>query len=196
MRPLVYRPATGIVLTLAIWLTASLILGSLIAVGDGAGSQLRPLASFALSASWFTWVLFWWPRLQITADGIEVRNPFRTTRIPWDELQSLDERGNLSLITAAGRVTAWAAPIASRRRERRMEATARMRSRFRILAEATSTDSEPEAAETIRRVLSGRYVLAHSSSPFPTTVKTTNAVVLAVSVIAVLAPIISLWATK
>ena len=110
MRPLVLRPPSGITVTVVIWIIAAVILISLVVVGDGPGSELWFMAPVVAAVAWFTWVALWWPCVRIAGEGIEVRNPLRTVRVPWDEIEDVDSRGTLVITTRSGRVADGGAP--------------------------------------------------------------------------------------
>ncbi|WP_194411218.1 PH domain-containing protein [Microbacterium cremeum] len=62
------------------------------------------------------WALFWRPSLTVAEHGITVENVLRTHFVPWPSIVSIDTRYSLTLRTAQGRVTVWAAPAPGRHR--------------------------------------------------------------------------------
>lgn len=67
------------------------------------------LALVAYSGYW----LFWFPVLRIDFEGIIVVNPARTFTVPWAGLRSVETKYSLTLLTASGKISAWAAPAPS-----------------------------------------------------------------------------------
>lgn len=55
-------------------------------------------------------VLFWNPRVELDPAELLIVNPVRSYRISWPAIREIDSRWSLTLDTARGRVTAWAAP--------------------------------------------------------------------------------------
>jgi hypothetical protein len=64
-----------------------------------------PLALFGVLG----WGAFWRPRVVVSDGGVTVVNTLRSVEVPWPAVQSVDGRYGLRLLTAYGRVTAWAA---------------------------------------------------------------------------------------
>jgi hypothetical protein len=104
----IFRPWYGRVLTILIGLVSA---GSLAAVlarqGWGAAAQVAPwLALLALTC----WATFWRPCVVVSDSGVRVVNVSRTIDVPWPALQAIETRWALTLLTAYGKFTAWAAP--------------------------------------------------------------------------------------
>ncbi|MFC5501001.1 PH domain-containing protein [Lysinimonas soli] len=55
-------------------------------------------------------VLFWMPRVELSPADLRIVNPLRTRRISWPAIVDIETRWSLTIDTAGGRVTAWAAP--------------------------------------------------------------------------------------
>jgi hypothetical protein len=55
-------------------------------------------------------VVFWVPRLELDPAEVRVVNPLRTHVVSWAAIRDIDSRWSLTLDTARGRITAWAAP--------------------------------------------------------------------------------------
>lgn len=186
-----FRPSSGVIVTVVIWVIAAVILGTLVLVGDGPGSELWPMVPAIGAVAWLTWVVLWWPCVRLAGEGVDVRNPFRTIRIPWSDIVDVDSRGTLVLTTPAGRVKAWAAPPAVSSFQRRADAVARARARI-MPRPAPKKDVEPDVAETIRRIQTGRYRLPTTGETYATVTVSWNVVVIVVSVVAVAAAIVGL----
>lgn len=62
------------------------------------------------------WALFWRPSLTVAEHGITVENVLRTYFVPWPSILAIDTRYSLTLRTARGRVSVWAAPAPGRHR--------------------------------------------------------------------------------
>src|SRR6478735_279547 len=130
----------------------------------------------------------WWLCVRIAGEGIEVRNPLRTVRVPWDEIEDVDSRGTLVITTRSGRVAAWAAPPNTRLGERRAEFVARARqwrnAGYVAPNGARRPDAEPDAAEIIRRVQAGRIRVATTGDAYEGVIRSWNFAVIVVSVVA------------
>jgi hypothetical protein len=87
----------------------------------------------------------WLPYVDVTDGGVELRNVFRTVRLPWPAIQDVDGRYGLRLATSYGRFTAWAAPAPGGR------------DRFR--------GNESEAAELVRMHLDRLTGMGHLANP-------------------------------
>jgi hypothetical protein len=64
--------------------------------------------------SFFAWLLFWNPSIQVTESEIVVNNIFRFTTLNWSSIRRIDTKYSLTLETDSGIVRAWAAPAPSR----------------------------------------------------------------------------------
>ena len=112
MRPtLEFSSGYGRVLTVAAGVVALAALVS-VAVQDGLGEVVRalPLAGVIVLA---VWVLFWRPAVVVSDGGVLVRNPLRSTHVPWPTYRGLTVQWSLVLHTTEHDVTAWSAPRAS-----------------------------------------------------------------------------------
>lgn len=56
------------------------------------------------------WAAFWRPYVEVSDGGVRLVNVFRTVDLPWPSIQTIDTKWALTLVTAYGRFTAWAAP--------------------------------------------------------------------------------------
>ena len=114
---LTFRPAsgrwmTGVVAGLALFGIVSL------AVEGGTDELLRYAPGLVLVAA-LVWAAYWEPSVTVSASGVRVRNVLRTIELPWPAIQRVDTRYALTLVTAYGTYSAWAAPApgSSRTRE-------------------------------------------------------------------------------
>lgn len=193
MKPLVLRPSSGIFVTIAIWVVGVVIVGTLVTVGDGPGSELWPIAPTIGAIAWVVWMLFWWPCVRLAGEGVEVRNPLRTVRIPWSAIEDLDSRGTLVITTTAGRVKAWAAPPPISSQHRRMTLLAAARARLTRNSAKDDPSADPDVADIIRRVQTGRYRLPMTEEPYETVATSWNVVVIAVTLVAVIGAVVVLF---
>ncbi|MCC2030570.1 PH domain-containing protein [Microbacterium allomyrinae] len=108
-----YRPAFG--RTLAVVTVVVCALGVVALIWSDPLSALRYVWPILLAAV-VVWALFWRPSLRVQEHGITVENVLRTHFVPWPSIVSIDTRYSLTLHTAQGRVSAWAAPAPSRHR--------------------------------------------------------------------------------
>lgn len=121
-----FRPWFGKALTIAIGaISVVSIIG--FAFQHGSGTALRSLPFF-VAATGACWALFWRPRVVVDLSGVRIVNVARTVRVPWPAIEMVDTKWSLTLVTAYGRVTAWAAPApgaahAVRNRVQRRELT-------------------------------------------------------------------------
>lgn len=82
--------------------TGALLRGDLALVG-----HLVPTLALVVVGAW---ALFWRPSIAITPADVELVNVLRTVRVTWPAIQDVETRWALTLVTASGRYTAWAAP--------------------------------------------------------------------------------------
>lgn len=104
-----YLPAVAVVL--------GLVALGFIVVSDGIRGVVGALPWVALLVG-TVWAAYGRPHLVVDDSGILVVNVFRTIKVPWPAVQRIDTKWALTLYTAYGKITAWAAPapgaIASR----------------------------------------------------------------------------------
>ena len=106
------RPRSGMLLTGVI---AALALAGIIAVllrGDW--QAVLRYGLLAVVAVYGTWLLFWYPSVEVDPGGITVRNVLRTFRVQWPALVAVETRYALTLHTLKAKVVAWSAPAPSR----------------------------------------------------------------------------------
>lgn len=104
-----FRPRTGIILAIVLYALA--LAGLAVALLSGLNGReilltLPVLAFLAYCGYW----LFGYPEVVVDDDGITLVNPSRTIRVPWVALVTVETKFALTLITANGRYSAWAAP--------------------------------------------------------------------------------------
>ena len=107
----VYRPVFGRILTVIVAVIALLV--AVIGMVDNPAQMARYLAPIALLVV-ATWAAFWRPAVMITPAGVEIRNITRTIELPWPVIQMVDTQYALTLHTAIGQFSAWAAPAPGR----------------------------------------------------------------------------------
>ncbi|MDR0483444.1 MAG: PH domain-containing protein [Cellulomonadaceae bacterium] len=108
---MVYRPGFGRVLTIAIGvLGAALILLSLVHNPRATVPYIAPVAFVVL----WVWAAYWRPAVIVSPASVEIRNVLRTIELPWPTIQRVETRYALTLYTAVGDFSAWAAPAPGR----------------------------------------------------------------------------------
>src|SRR5690625_1990746 len=102
------------------------LLASVVIVADDARELTRSVP-FLLGAAILVWVVFGYPRVEVSDGGITLVNVVRTVHIPWPCFTGADARWNLRIETKSGSFTSWALPAGSgtarRLPNRRQEAT-------------------------------------------------------------------------
>jgi len=90
------------------------------------------------------WAAFWRPQVEVSDGGVRIVNVTRTIDMPWPAITGVETRWALTLVTAYGKFTAWAAPSAGRGPARRAA-----RSDLRVLGRSLGTrkhDGDPESS--------------------------------------------------
>jgi hypothetical protein len=105
------RPRFGRIPAAAVCIIAALGIVSLFVPGDP--SQLRFIGVLLL-VGFLSWLTYWRPAVILSPAGVEFINLFRTRRITWPAIQRIETKYALTVYTAAGKFTAWAAPAPSR----------------------------------------------------------------------------------
>jgi hypothetical protein len=80
-----------------------------VAAHDGSRGVLRTGPWLALVVG-TVWAMYWRPEVSVDDSGVRVVNVLHTVHLPWPSIQRIDTKWALTLFTAYGRVTAWAAP--------------------------------------------------------------------------------------
>lgn len=99
------------------WLTIAAAVAAVVAVvavathdGLGAGVQLAAPAALVVLV---VWAMYWRPQVEVSDGLVEVRNVWRTARLPWPTYRGSTLRLSLVLHTSDGDVPVWAAPRSS-----------------------------------------------------------------------------------
>jgi len=104
----VFRPMWGRVLCVAPAIGCAVSLLALV-ISDGASALWQGGPPLALAAG-ACWAIFWRPAVVVNDGGVRLVNVFRTVELPWPSIQRVETKYALTLYTAYGRYTAWAAP--------------------------------------------------------------------------------------
>ncbi|MCU1412270.1 MAG: hypothetical protein JWR04_2977 [Rhodoglobus sp.] len=117
--PIVFRPWTGIAVTVLVGAVVVVSLAGLAIAGDF--ESLRRFGPAFVALAVVTAALFVWPAVIVGPEGVVVRNPFRTAVVPWSRIDGMETRVGLKLLLLpSGSVSAWAAPAPSRRTSARL----------------------------------------------------------------------------
>jgi Bacterial PH domain len=119
--PTVYRSPVGRLLTVVIGLMCAVVAVAT-TIGGGLDDTLRFAPWLALVAGG-CWAMFWRPRVEVSDGGVRIVNVTRTVEVPWPAITGIETRWALTLVTAYGRFTAWAAPASGRGPVRRAART-------------------------------------------------------------------------
>lgn len=103
----VFRPWFGRALTVVITAICAAVLAATARSGLQATLQAAPWLGLVALACW---AAFWRPRVVVNDAVIRLVNVTRTIEVPWPALREVETRFALTLVTAYGRYTAWAAP--------------------------------------------------------------------------------------
>nr|WP_281362163.1 PH domain-containing protein [Cellulomonas humilata] len=96
--------------------------------------------------------MFWRPAVVVSDGGVLVRNPLRSTHVPWPTYLGLTVQWSLVVHTTDGDVTAWAAPRSS-------GTAARMRRSHddEVVATPTKDGRLPATAEDVAAAIGDRH---------------------------------------
>lgn len=86
--------------------------GAAVLVQSGFVAMLQTLPWLALFAP-LCWAIFWRPKVVVSDAGVRLVNVARTVDVPWPALVEVQTKFALTLVTAYGSFTAWAAPAPS-----------------------------------------------------------------------------------
>jgi hypothetical protein len=104
----VFRPAFGRGMSIAFGALGVVAL-FLVVLNDGTRGLLRTGPWLALVVG-TVWAMYWRPEVAVDDSGVRVVNVLHTVHLPWPSIQRIDTKWALTLFTAYGKVTAWAAP--------------------------------------------------------------------------------------
>ena len=74
------------------------------------GLDALPALPFLALVAGTCWAVFWRPEVAVDDGGVRLVNVLRTIDVPWPAILAIDTKWALTLVTAYGRFTAWAAP--------------------------------------------------------------------------------------
>jgi len=152
----VFRSRFGQVFTVATWVILTAAQAPVFFPVDINGiAHSVPLTALL---GFSVWAAFWRPALSVDDRGIRIRNVVADYDIEWGAVQQVDTKWGLTIFTAIGKITAWAAPAPGRH-----SAFTASRDQGRFLPESTylvgtvrpgdlSTSESGAAAAHIRRV--------------------------------------------
>ncbi len=104
----VFRPAFGRVLAGVV--IALCAIGLVMAVAHDGARALWEIGPWVVLISGTVWATYWRPEVAVDDGGVHVVNVLRTIDLPWPAIQRVDTKWALTLVTAYGTYTAWAAP--------------------------------------------------------------------------------------
>lgn len=104
----VFRPAFGRGMSV-VFAVLGVVALFVVAAHDGSRGVLRTGPWLALVVG-TVWAMYWRPEVSVDDSGVRVVNVLHTVHLPWPSIQRIDTKWALTLFTAYGRVTAWAAP--------------------------------------------------------------------------------------
>jgi hypothetical protein len=107
----VFGSLPGRVLTAATGVAAVALVAAL--AGDVPLADLLLAASLAALAVLVVWAVLGGPCVEVSDGTVVLRNVLRTVTIPWPTVVGTEVGWSLTVLTTAGRWTAWAAPRAS-----------------------------------------------------------------------------------
>ncbi|WP_308121633.1 PH domain-containing protein [Actinotalea ferrariae] len=121
----VFRPTSGRWLAGTVAALAAFGLVSLVVEGEPA--EVLRYGSVLVLVAALVWAAYWLPAVEVSAAGVTLRNVLRTVELPWPSIQRIDTRYALTLVTAYGTYSAWAAPAPGNRRSHRETPAAELR---------------------------------------------------------------------
>lgn len=191
--PVTFRPRGGQIIAWAAIGVCALGL-VFIALTDGLTGLVLWAWPIVLVA-WLAWILYVRPCVQLNEGFIEIRNVFRTHRVPWGDVADVDSRYALTVRTTGGRsIRAWAAPAPSARQalttNREEVARTPGEGDTRRPSDAEGTASG-DATALVRRTLQEYHAGGGDTTPGGT-VSTLNVGVIAVTAVLIAAAVLSL----
>jgi len=106
-----YRPGFGRALAVAALVLGAIVLVASLVADPWAGLRMLPGVALVV---YCIWAAYWWPAVVVSPAGVELRNITRTIELPWPAIQRVDTKWALTLFTAYGSYSAWAAPAPGR----------------------------------------------------------------------------------
>lgn len=103
------RGNAGLVWLLLAAVVVAFLLGDVLI--RGSAEQAALIAPWLLLPLWFVWTFLYAPSVVADPRGAIVRNPLRTTDIPWAAVESIALKWQVAFVLDSGRtVQAWAIP--------------------------------------------------------------------------------------
>ena len=134
-KPVTIRPWLGVGIYAAASLASIAALGSVVATGDWElVARVAPVPIALLGVGAVTLVT---PAVVFHDDEVEVRNPLRTTVVPYGRVNEVSTHRGFTLVTEEGPVSAWAAPPPDRLSAERREPSAELRRDPRVRRDAS-----------------------------------------------------------
>lgn len=169
--PYQYRPLTGRIVTVGITVVSVIALVGIVAqYGMREGAIVLPwLALVVLTC----WACLWRPYVAVDDAGVRFVNVLRTIVLPWPSIRSVDTKWALSLDTAYGTYTAFAAPapgVFGTARAQRSEASGLPKSTYGpegIRPGDLPSSGSGETALLIRERLESLYEAGHLGPDSP-----------------------------
>ena len=109
--PVEFRARSGPVLTVVVAVVCAVALVSTLL--DDPAAALRYTPALVLPAV-LVWAFLGRPAVIVSDAGVRLRNVLRTIDLPWPSIERVDTKYALTLYTAYGTYSAWAAPAPSR----------------------------------------------------------------------------------
>ena len=106
-----YRPGFGRALAVGVLVVCALAVGATLLSHPSIAWRYVPPAALVVVC---VWAAYWWPAVLVTPGGVVLRNVTRTIELPWPSIQRIDTKFALTLFTAYGSYSAWAAPAPGR----------------------------------------------------------------------------------
>ncbi len=103
-----WRPWYGRALTIVIAAICAVTV-VVVAWKEGAAEALA-FAPWLALMTLACWASFWRPCVEVSAGGVRLVNVTRTVDVPWPAIQMIETKWALTLVTAVGTFTSWAAP--------------------------------------------------------------------------------------
>jgi len=129
-----YRPGFARILAYGVLALAVIGLGSSLITDFALSWRYIPITALVVLA---VWAAYYWPAVTVSPGGVEIRNITRTIELPWPAIQRIETKFALTLHTAYGSYSAWAAPAPGRTEAERMGTNKVYRSEAASLPKST-----------------------------------------------------------